>query len=149
MNPLDFLGDLSPAPMRDLLAWDNEQVPNAPGAYILLAGCGATFRYPAGESPVFYMGQGGRLRGRLHKHLTEVRQARDARRQCLYRPRREYGAAFGAHYSFVLAPPGMLPGKLEDLLMARFARRYRSLPVANGAGAWRRIRAIIDREAQT
>jgi hypothetical protein len=81
--------------------------------------------------------------------MTGIRQARDARRLCLYRPIREYGAAFGAHYSFVVAPPGWFPMDLEDRLMALFARQYLSLPVANGAGAWRRIRAIIDREAQS
>jgi hypothetical protein len=148
MTPLDFLGDLIPSPVRDLLTWDKTQAPRAPGAYILLAGSGATFRYPAGESPVFYIGQAGKLRSRLWRHMTAIRQAREARRHCVYRPTREYGAAFGTHYSFVLAPSGWLPKRLEDVLMARFARRYRSLPVANGAGAWRRIRAIIDCESQ-
>jgi hypothetical protein len=107
---------------------------------------GMAFRYPRGESPVFYIGQGIRIRGRLRRHRVGILEARNARRLCLYRPTREYGAAFGAYYSFVLAPSGIHPRGLEDLLMARFARQYRSLPVANGAGAWARIRRIIEVE---
>jgi hypothetical protein len=106
------------------------------------------FRYPRDESPVFYIGQAGKLRVRLYRHRTGIIQAKEGRRLCLYRATREYGAAFGAYYSFVLADVGESPKCLEDLLMARFARQYGSLPVANGAGGWKRIRGIIDRECR-
>jgi hypothetical protein len=149
MSALSFLGNLAAPPLRDLLTWNQLEVPGEPGAYVLMAQPGVTFRYPCGESPVFYIGQGMRLRGRLRRHRVGILEARNNRRLCLYRPTREYGAAFGAYYTFVVAPAGSRPKDLEDLLMARFAMQYRSLPVANGAGAWARIRRIIDTEGLT
>ncbi len=143
MWPLDFFGNLEFSPVRDLLAWRKSDVPRQPGAYLLLARPEVTFRYPRAESPLFYIGQTKNLRRRLYNHQRGIRQASHNRRLCLYRPTREYGAAFGAHYAFVLAEAGGKPRDLEDLVMARFACHHSSLPVANGAGAWNRLRAII------
>jgi hypothetical protein len=148
MSPLTFLGHLCASSVRDLLTRDPTDVPREPGAYILMARPGEAFRYPGGDSPVFYIGQGRRVRRRLRTHRRGILQAKNARTECLYRPVREYGAVFGAYFTFVLAQPGCRPKELEDLLMARFAKQYRSLPVANSAGAWKRMRIIIDGELQ-
>jgi hypothetical protein len=147
--PLNFLGTMTASPVRDLLTWSKSDVPKEPGAYILLARPEISFRYPRAESPVFYIGQASNLRGRLYRHRVGIKEAKEHRKQCLYRPTREYGASFGAFYTFVLAESGCSPKSLEDLLMARFAKGYGSLPVANGAGAWERIRRLIEGEACT
>jgi hypothetical protein len=145
MSSLDFLGNLIASPIRDLMNCDRVDAPREPGAYILIATPGITFRYPRGESSVFYIGQTVRLRKRLRTHRKNILKAND-QSQPVYRPVREYGAAYGAHYSFVVAGTEYTSRRLEDLLMARFARKYRSLPVANGAGGWKRIRQIIAAE---
>ena len=145
MGSLAFLRDLDPEPIRDLLEWDKKTVSALPGAYILLADKGTMFSYPAGRSPVFYIGQAKGLCGRLGRHRQEIRQAKLARRRCVYPPVLEYGAAFGARFSYITAKRGQHPKALEDRVMALFAKRYLSLPVANGAGGWSRIRAIIEK----
>jgi hypothetical protein len=146
MSSLEFVGGLATSPIRDLLSADKPDAPKKmPGAYILIAGSGTTFRYPGGESSVFYIGQATKVRRRLFTHRKNILEAMN-RRLCVHLPLEEYGAAFGAHYSIVLAGEAFAPPDLEDLLMARFARQYRSLPVANGAGGWKRIRKIIRSE---
>ena len=143
-DPLAFLGGEDASPIRDLLTWNKKDVPREPGAYILMAPPEVTFRYPWADSSVFYIGQTCKLRSRLNRHRTGIRQAKLSRRLCVYRPRSEYGAKFGAFFSFVLAGPDTAPICLEDRFLALFARHHGSLPVANGAGAWKRIRGIID-----
>src|SRR5438045_743284 len=93
MSALDFLGNLIARPVCDLLAADNPAAPRTPGAYILLARSGVTFRYPGGESPVFYIGKAERLRRRLLTHRRNIRAAGE-RKLSLHRPVREYGHAF-------------------------------------------------------
>jgi len=148
MSPLDFLKDFTPSPERDLLSSDKPDAPREPGAYVLIAASGVTFRYPCGESPVFYIGQAKRLRRRLLTHCKNIKNARDYRSQFVYGPIREYGAAFGAHYSFLLADVGQSPQDLEHRLMAHFARQFRSLPVANRQGDWKRILGIINAQEE-
>jgi hypothetical protein len=143
MSSLGFLGNLSASPVCDLLGAEKPEAPRESGAYILIAGSGTTFRYPSGESSVFYIGQASRLRRRLRTHRKNILNAQD-RGLFVYRPIREYGAAFGAYYSYMLAGTAYQPRELEDVLMARFARQYRSLPIANSTGGWKRIRRIIE-----
>jgi hypothetical protein len=145
MGILGFIGDLASAPIANLLDCDWKTVSTGSGAYLLLAGPGTKFVYPAGQSPVFYIGQATGLHGRLNRHRQEIQGVRNRRRHCIYTPLLEYGSAFGTRFSYVVAAPKQRPKDLEDELMARFAERYHSLPVANGAGAWARLRKIIDR----
>jgi hypothetical protein len=149
MASLEFVGDLLASPLCDLLSADKPDAPKkTPGAYILVAGSGTVFRYPRGESPVFYIGKATGVRGRLLTHRKNILQAMTAGAH-VYGPVREYGAAFGAYYSFIRATDEYSPSELEDLLMARFAKRYRSLPVANSAAGWKRIRRIISCESRS
>jgi hypothetical protein len=128
---------------RDLPTWDGQGVPQGPGAYILMTQK-QKFLYPwRKESRVFYIGQGDPLPARLLDHRGATRQAAGPRAKCLYRQVYEYGAAFGAHFSFVSAGQGRSPKKLETLLLALFARYHGALPVANGAADWDHIREII------
>jgi hypothetical protein len=148
MSSLAFLGDLAASPLCDLLSAEKPDAPKkTPGAYIFLAGSGVTFRYPNGESSVFYIGQATRLRRRLLTHRKNILEVK-TRELSVYGPVREYGAAFGAQYCFIRADERYNPRQLEDLLMARFARIYRGLPVANSAAGWKRIRGIISRESR-
>jgi hypothetical protein len=145
MCQLGFFSDLNPSPLCDLLTANLMSIPpRTPGAYVLLARPGVTFRYPVGESRVFYIGQSIYLRARLKGHRNHITEAMSPRRKCLYRPVGEYGAACGAYYSTILAGPGRDTIELEDQVLARFAQLHRSLPAANGAAGWRRLRLIID-----
>jgi hypothetical protein len=54
--------------------------------------------------------------------------------ELLIEPRHEYGGAFGGRYCFIRTWQGVRRKALEDVVLARFALRYRAFPVANGAG---------------
>ena len=133
------------------LAWlveDSQQldkIPTGPGAYVLIAGPKIRFRYPAGMSSVFYIGQSKNLRRRLNHHALHTAIAADPERRIeygypLWEPRYEYGAQFGARFAYIPKWQGLAdPKDVEDIVLAVFALRFRSFPVANGAGAWRRV----------
>ena len=148
MADLDFVMDLQDADLRgtDWFSgqhrfWElhDHDIPAAPGAYILLAR-GTRFRYPSGTNTVYYIGQSRNLGRRLRRHLSRALEARDDRQRTVYIQRHEYAAAFGTHYCYVHTWAGLTPRALEELLLARFAEKHRSFPVANGAGSRRRIR---------
>ena len=148
MADLDFVTDLQDADLRDtdwfsgqLRFWEmnDHDIPNAPGAYVLQAR-GTRFPYPLGTNTVYYIGQSRNLRRRLRGHLRYALEARDYRQGSVYWPRHEYAAAFGTHYCYVHTWKGLTPKALEEVLLARFAEKHRSFPVANSFGAWRRIR---------
>ena len=98
------------------------------------------FPYPLGTNSVYYIGQSKNIRSRLLGHLRYALEARDDRQRTVYRPRHEYAAAFGTHYYYVYTWQGLTPKALEEALLARFAEKHHSFPVANSSGAWRRIR---------
>lgn len=148
MADLDFVMDLQNADLRDTdwfsgqrRFWElkNHDIPNTPGAYILQAR-GTRFPYPLGTNSVYYIGQSRSLLRRLREHLKYALEARDSRRGSVYLPPHEYAAAFGTHYYYVHTWHGLTPKALEEILLARFAEKHRSFPVANRSGAWRRIR---------
>jgi len=126
----------SNGPIRDFWELDQHEVPDRPGAYILLARPGFTFMYPRRHSSVFYIGQATSLRRRLRLHLRFAREAKFQRKDTLYWPRYEWAAAFGARYTYLLTAPRERPKRLEDDLLAMFAEHYRAWPVANGTGGW-------------
>lgn len=141
MTILGFLGDIqgNASARKDLWSLDEHDVPARPGVYILVAPGATRFQYPAGKSPVFYIGCSSSLRARLKEHLKWARAASSRERGYLYSPRYEYAAAFGCRYSFVSTWQGLKPKALEDIVLARFAKKYYAFPVANGSGAWNRI----------
>ena len=132
--------------MADFWSLRNHDIPDKPGAYILVARPGARFDYPSGRSPVFYIGQAGNLRSRLYQHLKWSKRADDNKNPVRwpYWPRSEYGAAFGGRYAYLRTWQNFTPKSLEDLLLAKFALIYRSFPVANGQGSWNRISQVLD-----
>ncbi len=137
MTTLHFLQDTyRNSPCQRLEHLRPDDAPAKPGVYILLATARVTFRYPRGRSPVFYIGQARDLCSRLLEHRRYYGQARHDRKLVLYWPIYEYAAAYGARYTYILAGPRQRPRALEGEILAMFATRYRSWPVANGAGAW-------------
>ncbi len=129
---------------KELNFWDlkDHEIPQKPGAYILRAR-GTRFQYPRGTNSVFYIGQSANLQKRLLDHLKFAIEAKSNRKFMLYRSRYEYLAAFGTHYVYIPTWHGLKPKALEDVLMAHFAEKHLSFPVANGAGAWKRIGTLI------
>jgi hypothetical protein len=123
-------------PVRDFWCLRDHDIPQRPGAYILLARPRITFMYPRRRSSVFYIGKAANLRARLRQHLRYATEARCDRQETLYWHRYEYAAAFGGRYTYVLAKPRQKPKCLEDDLLAMFAEHYRSWPAANGVGSW-------------
>jgi hypothetical protein len=137
-----FLNGLKTSPVSNFWKLKEHHVPSSPGVYLLVAKPSVHFSYPAGRSPIFYIGQARSLRQRLNRHLvhsTEVRQNRRIPSAKLYWPRYEYAGVFGGRYCFIRTWQGVTPKSLENLVLARFAKRYHTFPVANSAGAWDRV----------
>jgi hypothetical protein len=144
MALLDFLGPLEHSGLYDFWQIRDHDIPPLPGAYILVGRGNSHFAYPNGNNPIFYIGQSKNLRARLREHLKYALQARDDRKEYLYWPRYEFAAVYGGRYCFVRTWQGMKPKALEEELLARFARKHRSFPIANGSGSWNRISEIIE-----
>jgi len=134
-----FLDGLETSPLHEFWDFHDHDVPSVPGVYVLASKGGTHFPYPGGNSPIFYIGQSTSLLLRLRNHLMYARQAKENRRIPLYWPRYEYAAKFGARYCYIRTWQGLKPKALEDIVLARFAKRYLSFPIANGSGAWSRI----------
>lgn len=137
MKKLPFLDrGYENSPIRDFWRLDEHDIPERPGAYILLARPGFTFMYPRRNSSIFYIGQARNVQQRLRLHLLFGREARDHRKETLYWPRYEWAAAFGARYTVILCRPRERSKRLEEDLLAMFAEHYRAWPIANGVGGW-------------
>lgn len=122
-------------PIRWIQQIAEHEVPDRPGAYVLLAKPGVMFMYPRYRSSIFYIGQALNLRNRLQDHSRFIIEAGRRRRLTLYYPMYEYGAAFGCRYTFFRARRRD-PKLLEQHLLAMFAEHYRAWPIANAAGGW-------------
>ena len=138
MDPLAFASPLVYLPPRDLLTWDKSDMPRSPGVYVLIAE--KSFTYPGGESPVFYIGAASRLRRRLRQHKIGIGRAASDRKHTIYPPPWEYAAKFGVQ---VAIAPVVNARTAEFMLLAKFAKAYRSLPVANNAVNRRMIRKLF------
>jgi len=116
-------------------------IPTTPGVYILIARRGVRFTYPKGKSSIYYIGQSKSLRRRLRGYLRWHKEAQDEKRSVfpLYEARHEYGGAFGGRYCYIKTWRGQSSKGLEDIVLALFAKRFKTFPVANSAAAWNRI----------
>lgn len=141
MRALSFVGELECSAVHDLWTADMSLIPQTSGAYVLLAGPGTKFLYPKGSSAVFYIGQAVNLRKRLTQHRKYSQQASSGknRQLALYYPRYEYAAAFGCRFVFIRTSPRQTPKRLEEAVLGLFAKRFRSFPIANGAGSWNEV----------
>ena len=143
MAILDFLANYKRSDLKDFWKINDHEIPTLPGVYILVARGNSHFDYPLGKSPVYYIGQSKYLRYRLREHLKYATQARDNRKEPLYWPRYEFAASYGDRYSFVRTRQGLTPRALEEEVIARFAKKYRCFPIANGSGSWNRVGKVI------
>ena|SRR5437588_7385485 len=143
MANLRFLRDYEAKASCIANFWQLEEhnIPATSGVYMLVAKPSIRFRYPKGGSSVYYIGRTASLRRRLLGHLKDHIKAKTNNRGIcsLYEPRHEYGAKFGGGYCFIESWRGRSARSLEDIVLARFAYRYHAFPVANSAGAWKRI----------
>ena len=148
MKKLKFLKDFDCeiSPVKIFWRLKKHKIPSSPGVYLLITKPGITFQYPEGKSPIYYIGEGDSLYQRLRQHLKHHLHVKNNKRQKkspLYEPRHEYGGVFGGRYCFIKTWSGMTPKNLEDEVLALFAKKHRSFPVANSAGAWNRIEKVF------
>ena len=139
MTLLPFVADYNDKVSRIADFWQlaDHDIPATPGVYLLIAKPSIRFRYPAGWSSVYYIGHTESLRRRLLGHLKWHTKAKGD--HSLYEPRHEYGAKFGGRYCYIEMWRSRSARGLEDIVLAKFAKLYRSFPVANSAGAWKHI----------
>ena len=121
----------------DFWTLDRHDIPARPGVYVLFGS--HSFVYPSGRSPVFYVGQSDDLRARLRTHMKWSLEASAPVRKPLYFPRYEYAAKFGRWYAYARTWQRLTPRAMEEMVMSRFADRYRAFPIANSAGSWNRV----------
>ena len=144
MAILDFLDNYEPSDLKDFWKINDHEIPTLPGVYILVARPDSHFDYPLGRSPVYYIGQSKNLRFRLRLHLKHATEARDNRKEPLYWPRYEFAAVYAGRYCFIQTWQGMTARALEEEVLARFARKYHSFPIANGQDSWNRINRVME-----
>jgi len=144
MARFDFLKNIKGKVSKTKDFWKVEEhdIPATPGVYVLIAKNGVRFTYPKGKSPIYYIGQTNSLKRRLCGYLRWHTEAHNEKRSVfpLYEARHEYGGKFGGRYCYIKTWSGQSPKGLEDIVLARFAKRYRTFPVANSAAAWNRIK---------
>jgi hypothetical protein len=109
------------------------------------------FRYPAGRSSIYYIGQTASLHKRLvkqyhkyHSHVKGNRRLGDY----LYEARHEYGGAFGGKYCFIQTWSGISQKDLEKKVIRAFMQRYHAPPIANGAGIWGWVKKVYLRKSK-
>jgi len=134
---------MEPFETRPLVEVNVSSVSERPGIYILLAGDGTVYRYPRGNSPIFYIGLGNSLRNRVrtHKHrvqrLLKREKSGSGKNAKTEWPRYEYAAN---HSGMVTAFPVKLLASqtirdVESDVIGLFAAHYGSPPVANAAAS--------------
>jgi hypothetical protein len=112
--------------------WKDE-CENQGGVYILGSSDNTSFTYPWGASPIFYIGKSINLIKRLSSHRRYIFQALEDHDSKYFRPKNQYGAAFGADTAvYYLKEKGDLDN-LESKMITDFYDTYGSIPVGNGA----------------
>lgn len=118
---------------------DKQAIPELPGAYVMLSE-DIEYRYPRGESRVFYIGCAADLRRRIwNEHRKYIIEARDNPQYDYYLRLYEYAASKGCKITWMKcrSTQSEKPEKrLEKKLLIDFAKYYGAIPVANGQGAW-------------
>ncbi len=139
---LAFLGDVErrASDFRDFEYINDEydDLPQGPGAYIILAAGRTTWPYPWGVSPVFYIGKADVLADRLSDHWTFAMRAREVPAPT-YFPVHQYEANFSSRYCTIPTWQGMTADSVEEVVIAMFVTHYGTRPVANSQTRWNRI----------
>lgn len=148
--PLQFLRKLKlkrkPSSVSVLEQCEEHGIPSSPGVYFLITKH-LRFNYPAGRSPVYYIGQTKSLRKRIvEQHSRWHKKARSSK--YVIEARHEYGEAYGGRYCYIQTWPGLPPDKLEKKVIRAFMQRYHAPPVANGAQVWGWVEKIHSRKSK-
>lgn len=122
---------------------DLSDVPDCPGVYIIETGDGFKFPYPLGENKIIYIGKSDTsLNQRLKRHRTNLMEIE-------INP--EYGLSVNEpwissryqymHYHGSIVYYYKCKGKqdakdLESMIMWEFYKKFRALPVGNGAKSY-------------
>lgn len=109
---------------------DIDDVQPVGGAYVLGTSDGTMLTYPWGTSPVFYIGQSNNLLNRLITHRNHIRNAIDDFDRN-WRPRYQYGAAYGADCVWYSRQGREQPVNIEARLVNSFYYSFGAIPVAN------------------
>ena len=132
--------------MFDLVDGKIDDVPDAPGAYVLGTADNTMLVYPWGLSPIYYIGKATSLRARVSSHCKHTVGAMDDHAKYYWWPRHQYGAAFGAHAVWYLAR-GIEPQNVEATLVTSFYNIYGSIPTANANWPkWLEVNTAADDE---
>ena|SRR5271154_1864768 len=133
-----------PSNVSDFWQCKDHKIPKSPGVYLLIAK-NVRFRYPAGRSSIYYIGQAKSLHKRLvkqhhkyHRHVKGNRRLGDY----LYEARHEYGGTFGGRYCYIQTWQRISPEKLEKKVIRAFMEQYHAPPIANGAGIWGWVKKV-------
>ena len=148
--PLQFLQTLKlkrkPSPVSALKQCEKHAVPPSPGVYFLIAEH-FRFHYPAGRSPIYYIGQTKSLHRRIVEQHSKWHER--ARRDLdVIEPRHEYGAVFGGRYCYIQTWPGLSSKNLEKKVIRAFMQRYHAPPVANAGQVWGWVEKIHFRKSK-
>jgi hypothetical protein len=136
MHIWSFLG-LEPHSVEHLSTVSAKRLVRRPGVYVLFTADGYAYRYPRGESPIFYIGMSELLCDRVDTHRQRVNTVLRRTANGIEWPRYEYAAAHGCKVAaFPMSDALNFDcGDLEDDVVALFAGVYGAPPVANGAAS--------------
>jgi hypothetical protein len=125
--------------------WDldeHDDTPTSAGVYFLLANLRTKFRYPVGQSSVYYIGKADNLHRRLKEHLTAARDCEAAWRKkednrTRFYPKYQYAVAYGDSYAWIPVWQGMTAKSLESWVIGDFIATYHAPPVGNQKIPWK------------
>lgn len=103
------------------------------GVYVLGSSDKTNFIYPWGSSPVFYIGKSISIVKRLAAHRRYILNAYNDHDKKYWKPKNQYGAAFGATAAVFYSKNSESVDALEANMIKIFYEAYGSIPTANGA----------------
>lgn len=138
LNIWSFLG-MAPASEEKLADVSKSSVVDESGIYVLFTSDGRAYRYPKGESPIFYIGMSEHLCDRVYTHQSRVKAIESGCTTDIEWPRYEYAAAHGCKIAAFVLAAGCDCRNLEADAIALFAKMYGAPPIANGAASRNKV----------
>lgn len=110
-----------------------ENISESLGVYVLGSSDKTDFIYPWGSSPIFYIGKSAGLSKRLSAHRRYILNAYNDHDKKYWKPKNQYGAAFGATTAVFYSKKNESVDDLEANMIKLFYDAYGAIPTANGA----------------
>lgn len=108
-----------------------------PGFYIIESTDGFRFPYPKGSSNILYIGMAKDLRRRFREHRGMVTKLRDRdygiKDRVVVSSKYQYMRRHGARVYYYDCRRYQVPKNMESWILFEFYRKYRAMPVGNGA----------------